>query len=209
MTARDDVVTRIRSSLQSGDAQPPPVVRAYNTEAAHAPGSAALVDVFEDRLIDYRATVTRTTQAGIAEAVRAALTQRSLTGRIVVPPGCDRTWYTATDAHVDDGTTTSAELDAADAVLTACAIAIAETGTIVLDASPDQGRRAISLVPDLHICVVRVDQIVDDVPQALRLLDPTRPLTFISGGSATSDIELQRVEGVHGPRTLVVLIVGS
>ncbi len=108
---------------------------------------------------------------------------------------------------VDDGLS-ARELDALDGVVTASAVAIAETGTIVLDGSPDCGRRAISLVPDLHVCVVRVSDIVQTVPEGLALLDPTRPLTFVSGPSATSDIELDRVEGVHGPRRLVVVLAG-
>jgi L-lactate dehydrogenase complex protein LldG len=129
---------------------------------------------------------------------------------VLVPSGLDPDWLGATDAEqVPDRVGSGPrELDRVGSVVTACAVAIAETGTIVLDAGPDQGRRRISLVPDHHICVVRVPgQVVSSVPQALERLDPTRPLTWISGPSATSDIELNRVEGVHGPRTLEVVLV--
>jgi L-lactate utilization protein LutC len=110
---------------------------------------------------------------------------------------------------VPDTGLTARQLDAVEAVVTAAALGIALTGTVVLDHTGDQGRRALSLVPDLHVCVVRADQVVHGVPEAVARLDPRRPQTWISGPSATSDIELDRVEGVHGPRTLVVVLVDS
>jgi len=139
--------------------------------------------------------------------VREALEQRGAR-RVVVPAGLDLAALPAgTEIVVDDGLPAAA-LDAVDGVITAAAVAIAETGTIVLDGSPDQGRRALSLVPDYHVCIVRAEQVVALVPEALARLDPGRPLTWISGPSATSDIELDRVQGVHGPRTLEVILVG-
>jgi L-lactate dehydrogenase complex protein LldG len=139
-------------------------------------------------------------------AIGEALEQRG-TRRIVVPAGLDLAGLPAgADIVADDGLSPAA-LDGVDGVITGAAVAIAETGTIVLDGSPDQGRRALSLVPDYHLCLVRAHQIVGLVPEALARLDPGRPLTWISGPSATSDIELDRVEGVHGPRTLDVILV--
>jgi L-lactate dehydrogenase complex protein LldG len=136
-------------------------------------------------------------------------------GSVVVPPGLDAAWLGALGAEVavrrDDPPLTHADLDGTGAVLTACRVAVAETGTIVLDAAPDQGRRALTLLPDRHVCVVRADQVVAGVPDAVALLGahPERPLTWVSGPSATSDIELVRVEGVHGPRDLRVLLVAG
>ena len=209
MSARDDVLGRVRSALGSGPREIVAITRDYRSTGDTA-GSPDLIDLLEERLVDYKATVRRTTDAGIGAAVAAILRARfDRPARVVVPAALDPTWVAGADVVVDDGILPASELDSRDAVVTACALAIAETGTIVLDASPDQGRRAISLVPDLHICVVRADQVVDDVPDALRRLEPKRPLTFISGGSATSDIELNRVEGVHGPRTLEVVIVSD
>lgn len=194
-------------------------VRDYRTRGEHPPGHPALLDLLVDRLEDYRAGVRRTAPDGLADAVAQALTDglaradradrdQPAHARVVVPPGLPPEWLAAADveAVVDEGLDAEA-LDTLDGVVTAAAVAVAETGTIVLDASPDQGRRAITLVPDLHVCVVRADQVVASVPEAVARLEPTRPLTWISGPSATSDIELIRVEGVHGPRTLEVIIV--
>jgi L-lactate dehydrogenase complex protein LldG len=195
VNARDEVLGRIRTALGSAPAQVE-VPRHYRR--TRAGGSAT--DLFHERLVDYKATVVPTTEPS---ATLESVLERA--GRIVVPPGLP---WSLPGAVVDTGLTPT-ELDAFDTVVTGCAAACAETGTIVLDASPDQGRRAITLVPDRHVCVVRADQVVRTVPELLAGLDPRRPLTFISGPSATSDIELQRVEGVHGPRTLIVILVAA
>lgn len=214
MTGRDAVIARIAEAL--GDVPPTetadsaPVPRRYRT--SHASGD--LVGLFAERAADYRATVIRTIEEAAPALIADTLRGRGAT-RVVVPDDFPPTLLTvpapARDAGpiwVGDSPPLSVEtLDGADAVLTTCAAAIAVTGTIVLDAGAGQGRRALTLLPDLHLCVVREDQIVGDIPEALAVLDPYAPLTFISGPSATSDIELDRVEGVHGPRTLVVLVI--
>jgi L-lactate dehydrogenase complex protein LldG len=192
-SAREEILGRIRAAT-AGLAAPVTVI---------PPGSRPedVVTLFAERVADYRATVVRCTPRTLRGELAAALP----TGRIVVPPGLS---VSLPDAVVDDGLT-AAELDACVAVVTDAAVGIAETGTIVLDHGPGQGRRAITLVPDVHVCIVRADQVVADVPDAMPRLDPAKPLTWISGPSATSDIELDRVEGVHGPRTLHVLLVSS
>ena len=159
-------------------------------------------------MADYRASVRRVTDADLPAAIGAAMAAIPA-HRIVVPSGIPPAWTAVLAGAVvgDEPPLAHRDLDAVDAVLTSCAVAIAETGTIVLDGGPGQGRRALSLLPDHHVCIVRAHQIVGDVPEALPRLDARRPLTWISGPSATSDIELQRVEGVHGPRHLIVLIV--
>ncbi|MGZ4589239.1 MAG: LutC/YkgG family protein, partial [Actinomycetes bacterium] len=166
-----------------------------------------LLALLEDRLVDYRASVHRTTGAELGQTVRTVLAELlPAGGPVLVPPGLPADWLP--EATIDRGFEAT-ELDRFAAVVTACAAAAAQTGTIVLDGSPDQGRRALTLVPDVHVCVVRGDQVVETVPELLSRLAATRPLTFVSGPSATSDIELQRVEGVHGPRTLAVVLVTS
>ncbi|MFI0740651.1 lactate utilization protein C [Streptomyces sp. NPDC021100] len=171
--------------------------------------SAALLAA---HLADYRATVHRTGADGLPALLREVLADRGAR-RVVVPAGLPEGWLAGADLEVvaDSPGLTVRALDAVDSVVTGCALAVAETGTVVLDGGPGQGRRRITLVPDHHVCVVRIaDQLVDSVPQALERLDPLRPLTWISGPSATSDIELDRVEGVHGPRVLdVVLVAGD
>jgi L-lactate dehydrogenase complex protein LldG len=197
--AREEILARIGRAL-GPDRAVPAVPRGYRTGGDL--DRAALLDLLVERLVDYRALVRRAADAG--EAVAAALSERGVHRVVVVPPGLP---FGVPGSIVDSGLT-AAELDDLDGVVTGCAVAVAETGTIVLDASPDQGRRVITLVPDYHLCVVRADQVVQTVPEAIRRLDPGRPLTWISGPSATSDIELHRVEGVHGPRTLEVVLVG-
>lgn len=193
MSSRDLVLGRVRAALASGG-QPAPVPREYRRGFRPVD-----LDLLVERLADYKAVVHRS--ASVADVVASVL---PVGARIVVPPGLDLSWVS--DAVVDDGLSAE-EIAAADAVLTAATVAVAETGTIVLDGSPDQGRRILSLLPDLHLCVLRPDQVVASVPEALTRLDPHRPLTWISGPSATSDIELNRVEGVHGPRNLHVILL--
>ncbi|MFD3807972.1 lactate utilization protein C [Streptomyces sp. NPDC058611] len=206
--SRERVLDRIRQALADTPLTPEPARDYLTTHTPDAP--VAILDLLHENLADYRAIVHRTTETELPALV-AELLDRHDAHTVAVPPGLPAAWLSATTAeqHYDaDATLTPHELDTTDAVVTSCALAIAETGTIVLDGGPGQGRRALTLVPDLHVCVVRAeDQVVASIPQALPRLDPTRPQTWISGPSATSDIELDRVEGVHGPRRLDVVIV--
>lgn len=217
MNARDEVLARIRAALGDTAGDHVDVPRDYARSGAHEPGAAALLDLLDERLTDYRAKVRRTTPDHIAEAVAHAIsdgladrppTEDGQRPQIVVPPGLPREWVSAVDADIvtDDGLGVD-DLDRCHAVVTTAAVAIADTGTLVLDGSRGQGRRAITLVPDVHVCVVRAGQIVETVPEGVARLDPRRPQTWISGPSATSDIELTRVEGVHGPRMLQVILL--
>lgn len=212
LSAREEILTRVRTALGPARRPAPHVPRGYRTAEENDTGDrGTLLDLLVDRLQDYRAVVHRVGHDGVAAAVSRAVTEHGAAS-IVVPAGLPREW-TAALGEVqllrDDPSLTVQELDTADGVVTGCAVAIAETGTLVLDAGPGQGRRALTLVPDWHLCVVLAAQVVQGVPEGVAALDPLRPLTFVSGPSATSDIELQRVEGVHGPRTLVVVLVGD
>ena len=206
---RDEILARIRIATGDGFAPPPPA-RDYRTadHPAELDGEG-LLELLVDRLVDYRALVRRSTTAMVAATVVAALTERGAR-RVAVPDGILPQGLDRLEPGIelvgDDPPLTAAQLDELDGVLTGCAVAIAETGTIVLDAGAGQGRRALSLVPDYHLVVVTAAQVVGTVPQGVARLDPSRPQTWISGPSATSDIELDRVEGVHGPRTLEVIV---
>jgi L-lactate dehydrogenase complex protein LldG len=198
--ARDEILARTRAAIRKGT-PPDPVIRAYRTTGVL--DDAGRVALLSERLLDYRARVERTTAAALGDL----LGEIARDGRIGVPRGLPETWRPANPVD-DDGLSTH-ELDALDGVITGCTVAIAETGTLILSGGAMEGRRALTLVPDVHICVVRTDQIVETVPEAFAALRgrERRPLTLVSGPSATSDIELERVEGVHGPRTLIVVIL--
>jgi L-lactate dehydrogenase complex protein LldG len=210
VSSRERILGRVRRALADTPSEDTPIERAYLRE--HGDRSVEeTVELLAENLADYRAIVHRCTAADLPATLAGMLAARG-SKTVLVPPGLERSWLAEADSEQvpDRVESTPHELDRIDSVVTACAVAVAETGTNVLDGGPDQGRRRITLVPDHHICVVRVpDQVVSSVPQALERLDPARPLTWISGPSATSDIELDRVEGVHGPRTLEVVLVGT
>ncbi|GAA2066615.1 LUD domain-containing protein [Streptomyces albiaxialis] len=212
MSQRDLVLGRVRRALADvpREERPDevPVARDYlRVHGARTPEET--VRLLAVHLADYRARVHHCDGDGVAAKVAELLSARGARS-VVAPPGLPGGWLPeGIDRIEDDPGLTARDLDAVDSVVTGCAVAVAETGTLVLDASPDQGRRRITLVPDHHVCVVRVpDQVVASVPEALERLDPGRPQTWISGPSATSDIELDRVEGVHGPRALDVVLAG-
>jgi L-lactate dehydrogenase complex protein LldG len=198
-SARDDVLARVRAALRDVPADEPPEPALYEPPAP-PPGDP--VARFAERVADYRATVR---EADDLAATIVRVCEEQGAHRLGVPVGLP--WRPDGVELVEDRGLGARDLDALDGALTGCALAIAETGTIVLDGGERSGRRALTLVPDLHLCVVERAQVVATVPEAVRALQGARgPFTFVSGPSATSDIELDRVEGVHGPRRLEVLI---
>ena len=214
MNAREEILTRVRGALgdvvENDSAVDVPIPWEYGRPTA----MPDILERFVEMTVDYKAVVRRVPAAGVPEAVGEMLVAAGV-GSAVLPAGLDKAWRAAIVAagitvHDDEPQLSHQELNAIDAVITASAVSIAETGTIVLDHAADQGRRALTLVPDTHLVVVRADQVVSDVPEAVARLAAAitagSPLTWISGGSATSDIELIRVEGVHGPRTLLVVL---
>jgi len=207
-SAKDVMLARIRAATANAP-EPPPVP--YDFRERDERDRATILEDFIERLVDYKAIVTRTDDASLPQAVVDACQQQGII-QLVVPADLPSRWIpSGVKVLRDDPPLTIAQLDESSGVLTGCAIAIAQTGTIILDGGATQGRRALSLIPDRHLCVVRAEQVVGLVPEAIAGLArrATHPITLISGPSATSDIELSRVEGVHGPRTLYVFVVSD
>jgi L-lactate dehydrogenase complex protein LldG len=186
-----------------------PEPRAYRRELGLT--APDVIARFESRLRDYDVTVLRATTDGIAEAAAAQLATRGI-DRLLVPADLPEHWRPPGLVFVPDAGQSARTLNGIPGVMAGCAVAVAESGTIVLDAGQAQGRRAVTLLPDYLLCVVMTDQVVGLLPQAMGRLRPAidagRPITFVSGPSATADIELNRVRGVHGPRTLDVVLAG-
>lgn len=220
-TAREEILRRIRAALADvpSDEQPEHVVVERGFNRASDAARSEIVDLFVERVTEYQATAHRVSETDLPQAIAAACASRGVR-RLVVPADVPDEWMPEGAAHgielLRDGPGRELavdELNASDAALTGCALGIAQTGSIVLDSGPAQGRRAITLVPDCHLCVMREDQIVGIMPEAITHLGDAvrarRPITVISGPSATVDIEFQRVKGVHGPRTLEVFVVAA
>jgi L-lactate dehydrogenase complex protein LldG len=233
-TSRDQILARIRAANRAAapggarsDGSPADAERAdHDADAAYAALSreylrahhdAAAHDIaglFAERAADYRAVVERVPESGLAAVIARVLGARAgaAPGPVLVPEGLPAEWLAGLPDGItlarDEPALPAAELDRMAGVVTGCAVAVAETGTIILDHGPGQGRRALTLVPDFHLVVVQASQVAADLADAFARLDPARPHTLISGPSATSDIELIRVEGVHGPRNLHVLLTG-
>jgi L-lactate dehydrogenase complex protein LldG len=215
MSAREEILGRVRSALGDARGTRVEVPRDYDVRLTPAAAGGAaehradVVDLFTERIADHRATVRHVAGDELGTAVAAALWGREAK-RVIVPADLPYGWLAELDgvrALADGAAVDVRTLEEVDGVVTGCAVAIARTGTIVLDAGRAQGRRMLTLVPDYHLCVVHADQIVGTVPEAMDRLDPYRPLTWISGPTATTAVELRRIEGVHGPRTLEVLVV--
>ncbi|MDU7360910.1 MAG: lactate utilization protein C [Propionibacteriaceae bacterium] len=215
MGAKEEILGRVRKALQDVPASEKPDDLKVEWQYGQPLGTKDVLADLVEKVEDYGATVVQVEESGVQDALLEAL--RKVDAKdVVLPSGLPQQWADAVNGadfslHTDEPQLSHEKLNEIDTVITTCAVAMADSGTIALDHGPGQGRRALSLVPDKHVCVVRADQVVSDVPEGVARLrdavDDRRPITWISGGSATSDIELSRVEGVHGPRTLYVILV--
>jgi L-lactate dehydrogenase complex protein LldG len=211
-SAREQVLHRIRAANEgTSDAATvttgwSALARDYKRSATQS--RAGILSLLEDRLLDYEAKVIRSTPADVVRCVAERLAARGKQ-RLVVPAGFPAEWLPPGFTFVLDDSMTPTELDQVDGVITSSTVAIAETGTVVLQNVPGQGRRAATLVPDYHLCLVSAGDVVETVPEALARLQATATLstTFVSGPSATADIEMTRIKGVHGPRCLDVILI--
>jgi L-lactate dehydrogenase complex protein LldG len=214
--AKEAILGRIRSSLEDvPEDENLQIQRNYRQEGTL--GKQQVVDLFAERVAEYKAKVSRiSSEEKIKASIRDACRQREVK-KLVIPEGFSLDWLPEGFPLIQDSADdliSHQELNQADGVVTTSALGVAETGTIILDAGPGQGRRALTLIPDYHLCIVREEQIVELIPEAFdhfqeKVSQEGAPITMISGPSATSDIELNRVEGVHGPRVLDVLIIGN
>lgn len=206
-SAREEILAAVREAVRGAEQVEAPEPQ----PTLPPPDPGQMLDRFAELVSDYRATVVRCPSHEVPVQVLTALRGAE---RVLVPDGVPDAVREAVVGRLGEGAVSTGDVDdhdveGFDSVVTTCAAGIAATGTVVLDHGEGQGRRALTLLPDRHVVIVRASQVVPDVPHAVRRLDPLRPQTWISGPSATSDIELSRVEGVHGPRTLVVLLVGD
>lgn len=215
MSAREEVLSRIRKATTDVKTVDPALDVPVHWTYGRALATTDVLGDFVEKVEDYKARVVRVASDGVGDAIVDALRELGATST-VLPDGIPDGWAESLSAagveiHRDEPQLTHAQLNVIDAVVTTAAVGMADSGTIALDHGPGQGRRALSLLPDRHVCVVRSDQVVSDVPEGIARLAPAlrarHPVTWLSGGSATSDIELSRVEGVHGPRHLWVILV--
>jgi L-lactate dehydrogenase complex protein LldG len=210
--ARTTILARVRKALNGGtspeaaEAHWHEIPRHFKQAATHAP--VEILHLLKDRLLDYDAQVLEATPETVAAAITTLLTARGL-HRLVIPQGLAPELLPTGFDYITDTGLSSSELDGFEGIITTATVAIAETGTVVLQNTPGQGRRAATLVPDYHLCIVQAANVVETVPEAIARLKPTASLatTFVSGPSATADIEMTRIKGVHGPRFLDVILV--
>ncbi len=213
-SAKEEILRRINKATSGSDETRArdyeAIRRTYIQVGTRDKVQAQRIELFCDRLHDYGSAVYRCESNEIATSIGNVLKERLLS-RLLVPSGFAAGWLPDELEFIRDQGLTSEQIGQADGVITGCALAIASTGTIVLRHSEEAGRRALTLIPDYHLCIVFENQIVETVPEGIRAMSTfsVAPITTISGPSATSDIEMTRIKGVHGPRTLDVLLVGG